>query len=450
MKTWFSVKIEKLNLYITYYDILNLFTMSQIKQNTLNTGESQTNISLSKKIEDSNPNSLRPNSKRPRVDQEVRPISHDTPNSLDVSELVLSETNLQKIFGVDPYIIINSIIKSGYLEKRYQAEFTAASKLSSSLDILTDNLSKQIFLIKDYDKLFNLLSYIAQEDTVFCKSIQKVIFLEKVSQIYANHIFSTLAPDIFNQPNSITPLLEKIANHILKTHNKNENKMCQFIFYLNNLWIDLEGWWKCCGPCEGVGGAGPAWRKICSPELKQTFINILKNIKNVKRDYCSNEIEKLCSSELFDIKNWRQYVQFQDSKEDVVMKSKTCNDIIWDDRCVVVADDTLQSSLGKEKLANAILSDFVKKMDTVTAVSDSSPGVLHCTMLVYQCDNADMMNDINQHINKLVRSCWKDDSYFQLKHYTCSDDWKKIHFNLYEIYTDPKIKKAYIDAANIS
>ena len=60
------------------------------------------------------------------------------------------------------------------------------------------------------------------------------------------------------------------------------------------------------------------------------------------------------------------------------------------------------------------------------------------------------MNDINQHINKLVRSCWKDDSYCQLKHYTCSDDWKKIHFNLYKIYTDPKIKKAYIDAANIS
>jgi hypothetical protein len=58
-----------------------------------------------------------------------------------------------------------------------------------------------------------------------------------------------------------------------------------------------------------------------------------------------------------------------------------------------------------------------------------------------------MMNDINQHINKLVRSCWKDDSN-PLRHYTSSDDWKKIHFMLYEIYTDPKIKKAYIDAAN--
>ena len=226
-------------------------------------------------------------------------------------------TNQSKdIRSIDPYIIIDAIIKSGDLEKRYQAEFTAASKLSSSLNILADNLSKQIFLIKDYDKLFNLLSYIAQEDTLFCKSIQKVIFLEKVSQVYANNIFS-VSFDILltNQSNSITPLLEKIANHILKTHNKNVNKMCNFLFYLNNLWVDLEGWWKICGPFEGVGGAGPAWKLICSPELKQTVINILKNIKNVEEDYCSEEIERICSSESFDIKNWRQYVQFQDPKK---------------------------------------------------------------------------------------------------------------------------------------
>ena len=365
---------------------------------------------------------------------------------LDISidnRIQLLENQSKQIRSVDPYIIINSIIKSSaevtaeYWKKRKVAK-KAWTKLSYSLDMLTDVLSNQIFLIKDYDKLFNLLSYIAQEDSMFCKSIQKVIYLEKVSEVYFDD-------------NDITKLLEKIANHILKTHNKNVDKMCHFLFYLNNLWVDIEGWW-CNGDGAARSGGGPVWQLICQPELKQTVINILKNIKNVKEEYCAKEIDIICSSEAFDIKNWRQYVQFQDSKEDVVMKSETFNNIIWEDGSYSTYPNDLQSSEGKEKLANAILSDLVKEMDTMTR-DQKDPHCIEITKskcVVYQCDNADMMNDINQHINKLVRSCWKDDSYFQLKHYTCSDDWKKIHFNLYKIYTDPKIKKAYIDAANIN
>ena len=358
---------------------------------------------------------------------------------LDISidnRIQLLENQSKQIRSVDPYIIITSIIKSSaevtaeYWKKRKVAK--RAWHAVSSLDMLTDVLSNQIFLIKDYDKLFNLLSYIAQEDSMLCKSIQKVIYLEKVSEVYFDD-------------NDITKLLEKIANHILKTHNKNVDKMCDFLFYLNNLWVDIEGWSWDMDVLKLV-------QCFSEPELKQTVINILKNIKNVKEEYCAKEIDRICSSEAFDIKNWRQYVQFQDSKEDVVMKSETFNNIIWEDGSYSTYPNDLQSSEGKEKLANAILSDFVKEMDTMTR-DQKDPHCIEITKskcVVYQCDNADMMNDINQHINKLVRSCWKDDSYCQLKHYTCSDDWKKIHFNLYKIYTDPKIKKAYIDAANIS
>jgi hypothetical protein len=321
------------------------------------------------------------------------------------SRISLLQNKSQDIRSINKYIIINSLIRG----KNYSKSCLLKSK------VIVDYMMFSMNHINHYDELNSLLYFIssADSDENLCQPIQIEIYSE-------------------NKYN-ITELLEKIAYNILKTQ-KDAKKLCEFIFYLNNVYVDFEN------DTDRIPF-------LKSHKLKETIINMLKNIKNIEEEYYSNEFYYMFSPEAFDIKDWNNYLQYKNSDEDIVMESNDntlpfYNDTRWIDTNNVY---TFSSLDGKEKLANNILSDVYKILYNAAMPQKSKNTYSEISKTcVFECDNADMMNDVRVYINELVKSY--SNSYIRLQHYISSDDLKKIYFNIYNIYTNPNIKNAYIYA----
>lgn len=317
------------------------------------------------------------------------------------NRISLLQIKSQDIRKINKYIIINSLIRG----KNYSESCLLKTK---------DIVDYMMLSMNHINELYSLLHIISSADSNLCKQIQIEIYHKKKY--------------------NITELIEKIACHILKTH-KNAKDLCEFIFYLSNVYIEFDG------DKDRISF-------LKSQKLKETIIKMLKNIKNIEEEYYSSEFERMFSPDAFDIKDWKNHLQFKNSDEDIVMESNDntppfYNGTKWIDTKGV--SSSLPSNEGKEKLANKILSDVCKMLENAAMPQKSKNTYSEISKTcVFECDNADMMNDVRVYINELVKSY--SNSYIRLQHYVSSNDLKKIHFNIYNIYTNPNIKNAYIHA----
>ena len=309
-----------------------------------------------------------------------------------------STDSLKELLKESPIMNPNLVIRS--LIKRDAMDFSKDT--SSEIYHL---VSDAIFRVTDHDQFYNLLSKISEYENIFCSNLRKKIYIDN---------------------DNIIERLQELAKHILKKDYNNSKNICEFISYLNNVYVDFE--------FDNL----PIFK---SQKLKEVVFNMLNRVSDQNRKDYSREIERICLPEVFDIKNWKD-IKFCDYKIDK-------NGIRWYDKSDGL---NFSSEGGKENLANMFLDRICKAMSSkVLTFTDKASGKSYkelAKVYTFNCDDSDMLNAVRLHINKLVDPSGNNHSL--LKHYISFGDSKKIHFEMYEIYNDPEIKQAYIQACENS